>query len=369
MKWRQHDLDRQPSKAVAWPRAVPTQELVLQMQRLAGNRAVESVVRGPSLALQRQLQVTGSPADVGTMLSILNRSSGLGLTHNRKTTQVTATGKPKKPKSPELARKLTEVIADPKRKAQINLGKTKLGVSFGAFPQSEDRPIQELRIDHFAALEKALPGEGAVILIHEITENFQASDPKLIGNDWRLMHELAHPAAAAEASLVLKELQNANGVMPSGDRLNDYVFVHGKGARQRFTQVQAHENDYLLYDSDPRSTTGAIINVRRAAKLNFGSFTVSGLKAGSDVIPTAANADLAKVTKKLTDFPSASVVLRGFPDKKSATSVTNWYVAIHKLITSSISDVILATDQRFEYAAAGSGTNTVEVVVNRPDIH
>jgi hypothetical protein len=325
------------------------------MQRLVGNKAVTGVI-------QRSLLVTGSPGDVSSMLRLLMKPSGLVLGWDAKTHAVTITGRNGKPASPELARKLMEVIQDKSRVARINLGRKQAGVGFGEFPTDESNPVQELRIDHFEALNKGIPGAGTATLIHEITENFAATDPKVHENAWSQAHQTVHPQAEAEANLVLSELQAASGAKHSGQRLTQYTFSSGQGQQNTITWVEARENEYFLWDTGPG---GRIQNARTAPLVPLGSMTVEMSRLWNGVPSTAAPV-IAQIAALLKAHPSASVVLQGFTRRGPATNLDDWYWSIQKEVAAIVGDSLLSTDQRYAFRPPMPGDNRVDITINRP---
>ena len=330
---------------------------VHRLQQLAGNQAV-------SAAVQRSLEVTGSATDVASMLRMLRKPSRLDLDHDRKSHRVSITGKKPDPPSPELAAKLTEVVDEPARTAKINLGRKQQGVGFGAFPHQEDKPIQELRIDHFEALEKGVPGAGTATLIHEITENFAATDPAVHETRWEMAHDLVHEGAEQEANLVLDQLQGASGAKKSGRRQAQYTFVTGKGARRRTTWAEARENQYHLWDAAPG---GGIANARTAGIVQLADLSIefSTLWEG---LPSTAQPVIAQIADLMAKHPSATVVLQGFASARKAAKVQDWYWAIHGAVRTLMGNPELSTEQRYAFEPARTGDSRVQITVNRPDI-
>ena len=354
MKRRHEDGIREDPPPVNARIAQPEHQLV-GLQRAAGNRSVTG-------ALQRTLEVTGSDPDVSSMLRMLRKPSGLDLQHHKKTHQVTIDGRKDGPPSPELAAKLTEVVGDPARTASIDLGRKKEGVGFGEFPQDEANPVQELRIDQIEVMEKGIPGSGTAHLIHEITENFAATDQKVHDAGWQFAHATVHPGAEAESNQVLDELQLSHGDKQSGRRQTQYSFTSGEGAKQRITWVEARENQYHLWDVAPG---GTITHARTAPIVRLAEFTID-LSALWPVLPTTAAPVVAQVAALLRAHPSASVTLSGFVKSGQQATAHAWYTAIQTDVAAVVGDTILATDQRYAYEPATVGPNHVVITVNRP---
>ena len=353
MKKRREDERREEPPVER--RADQPEHPLLGMQRQAGNRSVTS-------AVQRTLEVTGSDRDVSSMLGMLRKPSGLDLTHHKKTHQVSIDGKKDQPPSPALAAKLTEVIDDPARVAQINLGRKQEGVSFGAFPTDEDKPVQELRIDHFEAIEKGIPGAGTAHLVHEITESYAATEKKIHDGGWQFAHETVHPGAEAESNQVLDELQSGRGAKRSGQRETQYTFTSGEGAKLRITRVEARENQYHLWDSAPG---GGITNARTAPIVTLAEFSIE-LSSLWKALPTTAAPIVAQIASLLTVNPSASVTLQGFSKSGQQTTADAWYDAIQADVADVVGDSILGSAQRYFFAPVATGENHVVITVNRP---
>ncbi|SDO86676.1 hypothetical protein SAMN04515671_2169 [Nakamurella panacisegetis] len=351
---RRHEHDERDTPPTP-ARADPPEHPLIGLQRQAGNQSVTA-------AIQRTLEVTGSDRDVASMLGMLRRPSGLDLVHHRKTHQVTIEGRKDKPPSPALAAKLTEVIEDPARVAKVNLGRKQEGVGFGEFPTDEQNPVQELRIDHFEALEKGVPGAGTATLAHEITENYAATDQEVHDAGWEFAHSRVHPGAEAEANQVLEELQLSRGDKPSGRRQTQYTFTSGKGPTERTTWAEARENQYHLWDVGPG---GTITHARTAPIVRLAEFSLE-LSALWKVLPTTAAPVVARIAELITANPSASVTLRGYTRTGQQATADEWYWAVQSEVAEIVGDSILASAQRYAFEPVLAGDNHVVITVNRP---
>lgn len=343
---------------------VPNEHVVLQLQRLAGNRAVSSLVN-----VQRRLKVTGAAKDVGEMLGLLGPGSGLTLKHNAKSKIVSGTASKTKPVSPELAGQLQTVIDDKKRDAEVNLGRKKKGITFGAFPDDVvNKPVQELRIDHFTAVEKGAPGSGVVKLAHEIIENYEAHGPAR--DDPRFAFTSSHEVALKVEDKILAELQSAGGQKLSGARRNTYKFVTGTGKDRKYQWVEAYENDYLVWE-EVMNDKAAFSNARRVGKVHVRSFTVKGFSSTVH-LPKDIDSTLQALADLLKKDSSASVVFLGTAtDAKVAREVPKWGLKLEDRIIELIGagDELTAASGRFHKAPASvGGSNQVVITVNRPDL-
>ena len=98
---------------------------------------VQQSSRCISPMIQRSLIVHGNKKDIKAFLGLLEPASGLSLKYDPDTKKVSVTGsRGKPPQSPELASQLQTIIQDPQQDAELNLGRKKEGVRFGAFPTS-----------------------------------------------------------------------------------------------------------------------------------------------------------------------------------------------------------------------------------------
>ena len=354
---------------------------LLRMQRLAGNRAVTSLLTardgrsaGP-LPVQRQLKVTGTGKDITSMLALLIAASGLKLVHNNKSGAVTVQGAAGPAKSADLASRLTTIIDDPKRLAEVALGPAGPGDSMGAFPSNLHKPEQRIFIEQILALEKGAPGAGVAKLAHEITENFNAhvlleKDPKLVDKQ-NVNKEIedSHDLGVAAEDSVLGELQDAAGVARSGRRLSEYIAILGTRPAQIKRNIQVHENDYLVWDQrfgDPR---GRVISARRAPIKQVAQFQLAGFANPNKAVPEAAGPFLKRVADLLSADRTASVVIRSYAVPSAAKDAVFWAFRTGNAIRDNIPDVEAASESRLvDRPVESSDINRVTVVVNRPDI-
>ena len=353
---------------------------MLALQRQAGNAAVAEVLQRRAAtvpatgAVQRQLQMTGSSADVKAALALLRKASGLALSLNKKKL-VVASGKAQPPKSAALAARLTAILDDTGRTAQIRFGNDP-DVSFGAFPASPDDPVQRLNIADFLALEKAVPGDGVAKLIHEIVENFEAQAHRDL--HWAVAFDVTHKVGLEAENTILAELQAAYGEAPSGDRWNTYPVsvktpaapaTKGKKAtagRTRVMHIEVHANDYVV--TEPGAGRKGGPKITRVAAAPVGSWAVGGFGAKSTAPPKGGAPTLAAVAKALDADPTASVWIRACSDKAAAAAAVRWAKLVQDGITGRMTgDVIVKSWRRFHHAEPIRGAkNAVEIVVRRP---
>ena len=343
---------------------------IARLQRTAGNRAVLTALAMPTV--QRQLKATGSNADITALLQLLQKAAGMTLTHDGKSKLVSAAGKPVKPLSAELASRLQAIIADTTRTAQVALGRTKEGVWFGEFPSDAAKRIQQLRIDHFLALEQAVPGAGVATLAHEIVENYEAQAVK--AEDWGTAFDVTHEQAMVAETKILDELQAAHGQSRSGARLHTHIaVVPGTGKRgkpaDRTLHIEAHEVDFILFEVTQVRGRDKM-NVTRAPAKSLGAWRCRGFTKESRSVPKGAEPTLQKIADLLSNDPTAAVVLRATADAKSTGAVPFWYHALEEAIRDRMAeDVILRSWRRFNTRPATTGTpNQVEITVRRPDL-
>lgn len=347
---------------------------ILWLQRAAGNRAVQAALatapaNGP---VQRQLMATGAPADITAMLTLLEPAAGLKLTHDRKSKFIAAAGAAVKPKSAELAARLQAIIGDPARTAWVELGQTQQGVWFGSFPTDTNRRVQQLRIDHFIALEQAVPGAGVATLAHEIVENYEAQ--AVPAADWGTAFDVTHEKAMAAETKILDELQAAHGQPRSGERLHTHIAVvktpgSGKQVSERTLHIEAHEVDYIVFEV-VQAGRKEKMKVTRAPATSLGTWHCKGFTSRSRSVPKGSEPTLQKIADLLSKDPTASVVLRATADKASTAAAGIWYHVLQEGVRERMTDnSILRSWRRFSTRPATAGTsNDVEISVRRPDL-
>jgi hypothetical protein len=355
---------------------------VQHLHATAGNRAVSRLIAGsrsgrlrtaggaaPADApvVQRRLLAAGSPTDIKAFLGLLEPASGFTLRHDAKTSVVSATAAVREPRSKVLASRLLTIMEDAGRDARIHLGRNQEGVSFGAFPTQSDNPVQELRIDHFLALEQGAPGAGVGKLAHEVVENYTGS-PNLAIAAPDLVFPDAHKAALEAENLVDAELDP--GTTKTGDRRNTFSVVRTVKGRQFFHSVESHDNGFVVWD-ESFDGKGTVSNARRVPRERVGVFTVAGFQAGSKKVPDAAAATVAAIVAAMKQNPTASARLEAFADiasvERDAHAADPWSEALMNRVVELAGDEVGLNWRRFDTAEDGSGyPNRVVVTLDRP---
>jgi hypothetical protein len=345
-------------------RVAPTVHPILQLQRLAGN-----------VAVQRGLKLDGSLAHVDALLALLNPASGLALSRDRASKLVTAAGAAVKAKSPALAARLQAILADKSRVAMLRVDDKGQGIWFGKFPDSPDKPVQELRIDQLLALEKGVPGAGVATLAHEIIENYEAQ--ARLTDDWSDVKHETHKGALTEEDTILGELQDALGQPRSGTRRLTFTAVlpgsgHTPAERartERNLKIETHDNDFVVYELGELGT-GTIKKVLRAAADPLGSWRVPGFTAASAAIPKGSEATMQKVADLLSKDPTACVMLRPTADANAAPKTFDWCLQVERAIQQRmLDDPIRRSGERFSILPTTvAPTNAIDLTVRRPKL-
>jgi outer membrane protein OmpA-like peptidoglycan-associated protein len=324
--------------------------------------------RGAAPLIQRQLKVTGAKADIKAMLTLLGTASGLTLTHDPKTRLVSWAAAKTKAKtiSPELAATLKTIIDDPKKDAELNLGRKQEGVSFGQFPPDLTNPIQEIRIDQMLALEKGAPGAGAAKLGHEISENYTGHG--LATYDWGTAFELSHMEGLRVENAVEKELGHP------GERRNTFKVLSKKGKKNILTEIEDRSQYFLVFEQDFDAGTGAVLNPRRVPRLKVAAHTIDGFSAGSTDIPKGQEKNLQALADDMKKNPTASALAEGFASA-ARTGADNenlarkWAELVQDKTIKAVGDVINTSWRRFTLQGSfAKGRNQVVVTLERPDL-
>ena len=365
MRSRQRDDTLASSGAAAGRR--PDRHPLLALQRTAGNQAVASLLEdGP--AVQRRLMVAGAPADVRAMLGLLEPASGFTLKHE-KDRSVSATASVGNPPSVVLAARLLTIMEDRDRDAEVNLGRTQQAVSFGAFPgdMTAKHLVQELRIDHFLALEKGVPGAGVAKLAHEIVENYAAHSLR----DDAFAFQTAHKEALDAERLVGGELDKSRGVAPAGARRNSFTVVTGRGAGASFLEIEDREHDFMVWS---RSFDGknVVSGARRAPRERVASYMVKGFAKGSDALPAGATATIKELATLLEGQPTTSALVTGLSGVEASAGddrsrAIGWADSVMQAVVDTAGHELTTNWRRFHLEGEHvAGKNCVAVTVDRP---
>ena len=339
---------------------------LLRLQRDAGNAAVSAALRMPTV--QRRLELRGSPTDVGTVMKLLQRASGLDLRRDAKG-MVTMTGVVRTPASTTLQTHLMLIVGDQARTAKVSLTQSGDDIFIGSFPDEAGDRTQVVRVDHILALEQGVRGAGHAALIHELMENYEAQ--AVPADDWDDAFDRAHKTAGQAEDATLAELQVAAGETPSGGRLNSYstkVERPRSGGRttQRVTvQIETHERDYVVYEEV--TVRGADrLTAKRVPSTALGAFTISGFTATSSQLPAGAGSTLQKIADLLDADRTAGVVIRASTTPNAYRRAQSWTATLRRKLRELIAGSATARRDRMGTGIPASGANEVEVTVRRP---
>jgi hypothetical protein len=339
---------------------------LLRLQRDAGNAAVNAALGGPTI--QRRLQLRGAPTDVGAVMKLLQKASGLELRRDSKA-MVTMTGTVRTPASKTLQTHLMLIVGDQAQTAKVSLTRTGEDIFIGSWPDEEDDRTQVVRVDHILALEQGVRGAGHAALIHELMENYEAQ--AVPADEWDDGFEGAHKTAGQAEDATLAELQVAAGEAPSGGRLNSYETkvdkrLPGSRAPQRVTvQIETHEQDYILYEE--RTVRGTnTLTAKRAPTTALGTFTFQRFKATSSRLPAGAATTLRKIADLLDANATAGLVMRASTTPDAYRRAHSWTAKIGKKVRELMAGDAALKRGRFGTRIPDSGANEVEVTVRRP---
>ncbi len=339
---------------------------LLRLQRDAGNAAVSAALGAPTV--QRRLELSGSPADASTVLTLLQKASGLELRRDSKA-MVTMTGKVRTPASKTLQTHLMLIVSDPAQTAKVALTRSGDDTFIGSWPDEEDDRTQVVRVDHILALEQGVRGAGHAALIHELMENYEAQ--AVPTDEWDDAFDRAHKTAGQAEDATLAELQAGAGETPSGGRLNSYEtkidkLLPGGRKPQRVTvQIETHERDYIVYEELKVRGTNRF-TARRVPSTALGTFTLKGFKATSNRLPTGVSGTLQKIADLLDANATAGLVLRASTTPNAYRRAQSWTAKIRKKIRALMAGDAAAKSGRFGTGVPDSGANEVEVIVRRP---
>ena len=268
----------------------------------------QNTAGSPNL-IQRRLLLTGAQADIDDFIAMSETASGLILTRDPATNEVTAVGSSLTPAtSPTFATELTRIMDDPIQHAEIHVGRDQPGVDIGAFPVPRDLTgggVQNVDMDDVNAFEAGAPGIGVADLLHEIVENYEAhATAPVAGVD-------LFPAAH-EAGLEV-EANVATDIVGAGRRVAQANEQIGSNIVRIAEDYDAY---YVLSDLTVTPATSSFTrsNVSFAPKIAVRAATVDSFVTGSDVVPGAGAATVAAVVGDLAANPLATVRIEGFTD-------------------------------------------------------
>ncbi len=337
-------------------------------RRLLAHELAHVVQQGggdPGPVIQRQLKVTGAKADIKAMLKLLGTASGLALTHDPKTTLVSAKVVQAKPPSPELAKTLQTIIDDPGRDAELSLGRKQEGFIFGAFPAKLDTPTQKIRIDQILALDKGAPGAGVAKLAHEIAENFTAHDLTALPENEAF--DLAHQEGLRVENAVEREAGRP------GDRRNTFQVGRKRGRKVILTDIEDRGQYFLVLDRI-HGGSGALLNPRRVARLKVATHVLDGFTAKSTDVPQGAKRTLQALAADMKADPTASALVEGFAaagktvdeNEQLALQWANW---VEQKAIEEAGSPSRVNGTRFHVANHADKTRSqVVVTLERPDL-
>jgi hypothetical protein len=365
------------ARAPSSRRGLATAVVALRLQQTIGNAATTAALAplvARTVPVQRQLKVTGAPADLAATLRLLSTASGLTLKHDPKTGLVTINGAPGKATSPELQSRLQAIIADATRTAQVEVGAPKSDADwFGTFPTDDKNLTQRVYIEQLLALEKAVPGDGVAKLAHEITENFEGQ--RLIPTHGiSASFGASHDVGIAVENKVLDELQGAQGGTRSGSRLSNYsVGVappksgRGRNGDARIFHVEVHQHEFVVIEQVAGRGGAKKMNIKRDAGTGLGTWHLSGF-GPSATLPKGSDATLQQIADILSNDPTAAVVLQATADPKSASFAPKWLTAVtDAVVNRTKDDPELRSWGRYGNDTTVSGsTNEVLITVRRP---
>jgi hypothetical protein len=284
------------------------------------------VSRGGGQGLvQRRLYAHGAPADVKVLIGLLEPASGFGLAHDPATGLITITVEPGgRVSSPTLAARLREIIEHPSQHAEISLVAGLRGATIGAFPAPPDLTagaVQRIAISNVEALERAAPGHGVAVLVHEIYENFVAH--RYVGQPPANRFDVSHTAAFIPEAAVLWELvPGLTGAMPPEHRAHAGFIPDPKNTDWRF-MVTDYGTHYLIVEEGPApGPAGTIVlrlqRARTAPHMQLSTDTIGGFAPGSDVVPAGSQPVIARALASLRSDPFATGTVVGSIDSGEA---------------------------------------------------
>ncbi|MFS8084145.1 MAG: DUF4157 domain-containing protein [Acidobacteriota bacterium] len=338
---------------------------VVQQSGNAGTSVDQSDKRSlsslPGQRIQRRLLVTGKHPDIQALFDLLEPASGFTLKYDPKTKEVSINASRLRPASPVLAGRLATIMDDPVQDAELNLGRSQQGVSFGKFPESGPL-IQEINIDNLARLEVSAPGSGVAYIAHEIVENYHAHSPSLQGvprMDPGGVFEESHEEGLEAERLV------AGDLIGPGGRVAEAVVDKG---HDMIRWVRDYEQYFLVYDRDLR--TGVLTYARQAPRINVATYVIGGFAAGSLDLPAAVKPTIEAVAGDMRMNRAATVRIQvGGPDSKLALRRA---VAVQDAIldngkSRNLYGFDLRSDKNFNLVVTGSMTEQVVITVDQPD--
>jgi hypothetical protein len=331
--------------------------------------------RGP--LLRPRLIVTGGAADLGAFFGLLGPATGLALKRDARM-QVTGTPSSAPPRSQSFAEGLKSIMADPQQDAELHLGRTQEGISFGGFPADLEAQhlVQEIRIDQLVALEKGAPGAAVSILAHEIFENFHAHSAafaKKVREGMRQPEGFkeAHRAAIAKEEAVVGELG-----FP-GTRHAMFTVMMGREPHRFFRWIRDMEQYYVIWNETFDDPGNVVSNARRVPPLTVATYPVKGLGAMpgkvSGELSRAIGAAVADLTKDPTTSARIQVqvsvydVARPTPDLALEFAETIQHTLETELDSRlKPSDKVLQPRSSARGEFVGGDVSSVTITVTRP---
>lgn len=321
--------------------------------------------------IQRRLLMTGSNTDIKAAFELLEPASGFTLKYDPKTHEVSIVASVLKPQSFVLAGELATIMDDPKRDAEIHLGRDQAGVGFGQFPPNsqelESNPVQEIRIDQMLALEKGAPGAGAAKMAHEIVENYAGHDPQVKDLAWSAAFSEAHSQALTTENSIEGELGHP------GSRRNSFGVLTGSGKSQKMVQIEDRETHFLVWD-ESFDSKGTVSNARRVPRVKVATYKIDGFATGSDSVPSAKADIIAALAAEMKNTPTASAYLEGLASggKSSdadARLAEKRAFEVQDAVINKAKDQVGVSWRRFHTTGSQDKShNYVVITLERPDL-
>ncbi len=280
--------------------------------------------------IQPRLIVSGDPAHIQRFLTFAETYMGEDLTRNVLTGAVTATSSINSPRrSPAFAAAMHRIMDDGTHDALAHIGTGQAGVVVGAFPERQRPPIaprtspapfhendlltgnteQQIDIDDIEAIEAGAPGSGAVTLIHELTENFEAhATPPVAGMD---RYPSSHAAATITENSVALETVGPGGRVAQAS----LPLVNNKT-----TVAVDFEHYFLVFNVtiDRSNGNASLSAARRAPRVNVLRRTIDHYSPRSSTFPTTPSftgaLSIGDVIAAAGAHPLATVRIEGFTD-------------------------------------------------------
>jgi len=344
--------------------------------------------------VRRRLFVSGDAKDIKALFNLLEPASGFRLNaepqkKDPKINQITATASVLRPPSSVLAAELLSIMEDTQQDAELHLGRTQAGTTFGAFPfgqfqtPEEGKPlhlVQEIRIDQLVDLEKGAPGSGVEILAHELIENYHAHSPELLkglaegGLSEQNVFEKSHRAAIEKENLIIGELGHPGTVHAM------FQTMMGREPHRFFRWIKDLEQYFIIWDApfdDPAKSD--VSNARRVPPVKVSSYSIEGLGAR----PVAISAELSQMIGKASDDLAKNLTAAARIEALVSVydlsnprpeSPQEWAERIGNTLESELDSKIPGSARVLEPRSNRTGTytsaerSTVTISVNRPEM-